>query len=483
MTGTVFLGLDSMDVHWTRQWASEGKLPNLAELFASWSSLPTRNPEGMLVGGLWPSFWSQSGVADHGSYCWRQLIPGTYTTAEMKPTDFDTTPFWLRLDDAGIRCAIFDIPLVRPIPLRNGVHIVDWGTHDSQLDPTFTDASVEQRFAEWGPYPQKRCDITVAEHGHERLISDLHRGIAMRTTALSSLIADDFDFLATVFSETHCTGHQLFHLHDTESYLHDAAMRERVGGDPILSLYQDVDRALGVLLDEMPRDTSVMVLFSHSFGPHFDGNRMLGEILTRLAAVHRPATRFAQRREQVLRPIRGARRRLRRKLFPHRNHPRTVRNVDGTQPWFEMPNNDLYGAVRLNLRGREPWGRIRRGADEEAIVALLTEELLALRHQGTGSPAVKRVIRTDDYHHGRMRDHLPDLVIEWNWDERFVALTSPSIGVVSARTTPLRTGDHRPYGEVFVRGLELPNSAEVRVEQLAQVLVTDLLTRRAAPKR
>lgn len=479
MAGTVFLGLDSMDARWTRQWASEGKLPNFAQLFATWPSLPTRNPEGMLVGGLWPSFWSQSGVAEHGSYCWRQLIPGTYITAEKKPTDFDASPFWLRLDDAGVRCAIFDMPLVRPIPLRHGVHIVDWGTHDSQLDPTFTDSSMEERFAAWGPYPQKRCDLTVEQHGRERLIHDLHRGIEMRTAAVSSLLADDFDFVAAVFSETHCTGHQLFHLSDTTSDLHDAAMRERIGEDPILSLYQDTDRALGVLLKEIPADAAVMVLFSHSFGPHFDGNRMLREILERLAAVHRPPTRLARLRERARRLMQGGVRRVRRALVPHGNHLRWPGNVDSAQPWFSVPNNDLYGAVRLNLRGREPWGRVTRGSDEEAMIALLTEELLALRHEGSGAPAVVRVIRTDDHHHGRMRDHLPDLVVEWNWTERFAALTSPSIGVVRDNYLALRTGDHRPYGEVLVRGLELPKATEIRVDQLAGVLVTDLLARRA----
>lgn len=69
MARTVFLGFDAMDSHLVRTWASEGKLPNLAGVIDSWGSATTLNPVGLLVGGLWPNFWSQSGPAHHGSYC------------------------------------------------------------------------------------------------------------------------------------------------------------------------------------------------------------------------------------------------------------------------------------------------------------------------------------------------------------------------------------------------------------------------------
>ena len=474
MTRALFLGFDSMDVELTRRWAAEGRLPHFARLFESWSSLPTKNPEGLLVGGLWPAFWSGGGPAHHGSYCWRQLVPGTYTTAIMKPTDFDTVPFWVGLDEAGVRCAIFDMPLVRPIPLRNGVHIVDWGSHDSQLDTTVTDPSIAQRLETLGRYPQKRCDITVAEHGRERLFHDLHQGIGMRSDALSFLLDDWFDFVATVFSETHCVGHQLYHLHDPAHPRHDPDMRQALGDDPMLLIYQDIDEALGRALDALPDDASAMVLFSHGFGLHFDGNPLLAEILRRIAAKHRPAGALTTVRERVLVPLRGVRRRIERALFPKRAHPRQVRNIDGTSPWFDMPNNDLYGAIRLNLRGREPWGRVRPGADYEQMIQTITEELLSLRHEATGTPAVSRVLRTDDYHHGPLRNMLPDLLVEWNWTEPFVALSSPTIGVVRSTATPLRTGDHRPHGEVFVKNLVLPATGPLRVESIAQLLVDRL---------
>ena len=475
MTRTVFLGFDSMDVQLTREWAAKGDLPHFARVFETWASLPTLNPEGLLVGGLWPAFWSEAGPAHHGSYCWRQLVPGTYTTAEMSPADFDSEPFWLRLDQAGIRCAIFDVPLVRPIPLRNGVHIVDWGSHDSQLDTSISDAALASRLHTLGAYPQKRCDITVHDSGREHLLTALRTGVGMRSEALSWLLASEYDFVAAVFSETHCVGHQLFHVHKPSHPRYDPGLAARLPEDPMLTVYRDIDAALGRVLSEVPDDTALMLLFSHGFGAHYDGNPLLAEIMERIARARRPAGALTTLRERFLVPLRGARRRLRRALFPRQHHARNLRNVDGTAAWFAIPNNDLYGAVRLNLRGREPWGRVMPGADQELAIQTIVEELLSLRHESTGSPAVLRVLRTDDYHQGPNRHVLPDLFVEWNWSEPFVALTSPTIGVICSTSEPLRTGDHRPHGEVFVRNIPLPVGSTIAVDSIAQLLVESAL--------
>jgi hypothetical protein len=115
------------------------------------------------------------------------------------------------------------------------------------------------------------------------------------------------------------------------------------------------------------------------------------------------------------------------------------------------------------------------GADQELAIQTIVEELLSLRHESTGSPAVLRVLRTDDYHQGPNRHVLPDLFVEWNWSEPFVALTSPTIGVICSTSEPLRTGDHRPHGEVFVRNIPLPVGSTIAVDSIAQLLVESAL--------
>lgn len=478
MPRTVLLGFDAMDVRLTEQWASEGLLPNFARMMSTWTSRPTENPLGLLVGGIWPSFWSRSGVGHHGSYSYRQLLPGTYTTQLLSPADFDARPFWLDLDDAGRRCVIFDVPLVRPLPLRHGVHIVEWGTHDAQLPTSVSDPTVAELLDAVGPYPQRSCDAMVTSHpdGHQRLLGALLDGVQRRTRAIEGLLGPDFDLLAAVFSETHCAGHQFFHLHHTANPAHDPALVQQMGGDPLLAVYRALDAALGEVLTRLAPDDAVMVLLSHGMGPHFDGSSMLNAILQRIEARHRPLTGVARWRRAVPARARGARRRVERRL---REQPRQPQIIDELRAWFAMPNNDLYGAVRLNLEGREPYGRIRQGDDFESTLDLLTRELLALRHVDSGSPAVLRVIRVDDHHPGPNRNMLPDLCVEWNWSEPFHSLTSPTIGTITADVRMGRTGDHRPHGAVFTHNLALPERSSLPIESVAGLLVDQVLTGRS----
>jgi len=483
VTSVVFVGFDSMDCRLVRRWAAEGRLPAFQQLIDTWSSAPTENLRGLMVGGLWPSFWSRSHPGMHGSYSWRQLLPNTYLTDMFLPTDFDAEPFWVELDRAGIRTAILDMPLVRPTPLQHGIHAVDWGSHDSQLSTSITAgasaSATLERLQALGAYPQRQCDTVVIRHGHETLVENIHEGIDLRSKALSILLDDAPDVLATVFAETHCAGHHLYHLHDAGGGRYDADLAARCGGDALLHVYEHMDRALAELLARIPGDASVMVLLSHGIGPHQYGNLLLPEILRRLADHHRPTPAWSTARERTYARAAGVRRRVQRRLGRRNRVDLKIRNIDGSAPWYPLPNNDLYGAIRVNLQGREPRGRVRRGSDYEQVLTLLSDELLALRHARSGEPAVRAVLRTDDLYPGPKRDWLPDLFVEWNWDEPFANLTSPTIGVIAGVDTPIRTGDHRLHGEVFARHLPLAATSPTPVQQLADLLVDEAYRRRS----
>lgn len=481
MTNVVFLGFDSMDCRLVREWANDGRLPTFRRLIDSWSSAPTENLRGLMVGGLWPSFWARSHPGHHGSYSWRQLLPNTYLTDMFLPTDFDTEPFWVELDRAGIRTAVFDVPLVRPTPLQHGLHVVDWGSHDSQLPTSMNAGTVAaetlRRLHSLGEYPQRQCDTVVTHYGHEKLVEELHRGIDLRTEAISLLLDGAPDVLATVFAETHCAGHHLYHLHDTTSDRHDPTLAARLEGDALLHVYEHIDRALDTLLARIPDDASVMVLLSHGLGPHQDGTELLPEILERLAAHHRPASLVQRLRARMYARAGGVYRRIERRLGRRGRVDRKIKNLDAAAPWYALPNNDLFGAIRINLRNREPRGRIRAGTEYEQVLTLLSEELLALRHTRSGEPAVRAVLRTDELYPGPKRNWLPDLFVEWNWDEPFINLTSPTIGAIHGAPATLRTGDHRLHGEVFTRNLARQPEQPIPIERLANLLVDEAYRR------
>ena len=117
-----------------------------------------------------------------------------------------------------------------------------------------------------------------------------------------------------------------------------------------------------------------------------------------------------------------------------------------------MPNNGNYAAIRVNLIGREPRGRVARGAEYDAVLAGLRTDLLALENPETGVPLVHEVLRTDDHYDGPLRDWLPDLVVDWNRDAPITDARSAKVGTIRGMTQATRSGDHRPPGLLAVRG-------------------------------
>jgi predicted AlkP superfamily phosphohydrolase/phosphomutase len=109
---------------------------------------------------------------------------------------------------------------------------------------------------------------------------------------------------------------------------------------------------------------------------------------------------------------------------------------------FCVPN-DYTGAIRINLKGREPKGIVMPGREYEALVTRLTRELQALINPATGRPAVARIMRLDREYPGAALGDFPDLIAVWANDAPITSLTSPSIGTVSGDFPERRSGAHR----------------------------------------
>jgi len=121
-------------------------------------------------------------------------------------------PFWMPLADAGRSVALFDVPLLPPTSPAGGVHIVDLGTHDRMLEPSSTpEPLVQELLDRHGPHPVRgRCaDYSRDGRWHE-LIDVLEAGARWRSdVSLDLMSGGDWDLFGTVFSESHCVGHQM----------------------------------------------------------------------------------------------------------------------------------------------------------------------------------------------------------------------------------------------------------------------------------
>jgi predicted AlkP superfamily phosphohydrolase/phosphomutase len=111
-----------------------------------------------------------------------------------------------------------------------------------------------------------------------------------------------------------------------------------------------------------------------------------------------------------------------------------------------IPNNDLNTSIRINLTGRDRYGRVSPGEEYEQLCGFLEQRLCELINPATGRPAVECVTRVSKQYQGEYLNVLPDLTVLWSADHSIDALESPGYGTVAGSHNDLRTGGHAPNG-------------------------------------
>jgi predicted AlkP superfamily phosphohydrolase/phosphomutase len=479
LTKLLVICVDAGDPGLIARWAAEGSLPAFRALLEKGVSAPTTNPVGFYVGSVWPSFWTGLPPTRHGRYCYKQIPRGSYQPKWTTARDTIGRAFWDDLSARGQRVAIIDVPKTVRSQAINGMQIVDWGTHDPegemQTSPPELAAEVAAKF---GAHPARQCDAQgrgLTEFAEFR--DALLRGVELKADISSHFLAQGgWDLFLTVFAESHCAGHQFWHLHDNRHPRHDRDA-VRTLGNPLRDIYTGIDAGIARLLAQVGDDTPVLVLASHGMGPHYDGTYLLERILHARGRAEMPARTLGAARamqwgwdrlppaaRRLLRSLRGP---VKQRLGAALQEPDVA-----FQRCYAVPNNDVFGAIRVNVVGREPHGRVQPGEEYERFCDELERDLRALVNVDTGRRLVRRVIRTEVAYPGESVDDLPDLLIEWDRSAPISTIHSPKIGTIRGEWTGNRTGDHQASGLLIARGFGVERERLARAVDVTQIGAT-----------
>jgi predicted AlkP superfamily phosphohydrolase/phosphomutase len=446
-TRVLVVGFDAADRTLAIHLAGKGRMPTLRKLLDEGRSVDVDSPYGLFVGAVWPTFQTGVNAGRHGRYCFGQLVPGTYHVRRTAG-NYPQQPFWSTINDAGRRVAVIDVPHCPwPEPDLNGLQVVDWIRHDPNVGflttPTTLADEVVTRF---GTRFHDLCDDYARRGAHGELRDDLLDSISRKTEFCESQLAEGgWDVFLAVFSPSHCAGHHFWALHDADHPKHDPGRADLLG-DPIVDVYEAQDAALGRLLDVVGGNTLVMLLLSHGMGPHYDATFLLSQMLRRIEK--RSSTPRAALIRQRAHRVAG---RLTNR--PRGREPGSFMwYVDGGRRFFPIPNNDVCGAIRINVRGREPAGHVAPGREFDQICDMLESELATWTNLETGEPLVRRVVRVETCYDGPARDRLPDLLVEWNRTAPIRSIGAPRYGRIDEEYVGARTGDHVPGGLLVARG-------------------------------
>lgn len=451
LTKVLFICLDAAERDLLLDWSDAGILPNIQALRrrSLWADAPAL--PGLGSGALWPSFSTGVNPSRHGRYFSLHMRVGTYELYKYRFEQDKWQPFWRTLSQGGRKVAVIDVPYDSLCEDINGLQVVDWCIHNPQrsevgIFPPEERQAIAEKFGIEDPVGM--CDHYGSSHADMAAFS---KRLLTRITKKGDLACDylrrgGWDLFLMTFDESHCVGHRAWHIHDPDDARHDPEIARKVG-DPVKDVYQAIDAQIGRLLDLAGPDSTVILLSGTGMGPNFPGNHLLDEVLTRLEGDRPNLSRIVTKParliwSKVLPPH------IRAKLRSRVVHVEQslIESDRKRRKAFTVPHNDISGAIRLNLVGREPDGKLHPGREADEFCAQLTRDLMELKNLSTGEPMVKRVVRTADLYKGDHVGDFADLFVVWNKSGWVTSVGSPKIGTINRTASGVRTGDHTPHG-------------------------------------
>ncbi|MDZ4737099.1 MAG: alkaline phosphatase family protein [Rhodospirillaceae bacterium] len=458
--------LDAWEPAWIERWFAEGYLPTLARLHAESARVPLHGvhpftgelPTHALLTSTYPAKAGYWGAFDYDRAHCAPLYARAYDYGEIR-SFFDYTP--------GLAVCQFDLPKAGLARVAAGIQVLNWGAHGS-LNPSISNPPeiFGELVRKYGLHPALEQDHLEPWQTAELdlLYEKLHDGVRLRSAVHRDLLSREaWDLFLACYSEVHSAAHCFMHLEDLDYTL----IGDGPTGHRMLALARAVDRSIADLLAAAPPDASVAVFSIHGMvrnGWDIDTMYILPELLHRIAfparvrhttgALPPPSAGAWYWADQVWDAT----------FDIGRPKPAMSEGINWVPAaWYapDWPQMDVFalpgldeGMVRLNVQGRDPFGRVAP-ADYETRLADVARAIAGLRDARSGRPLVNRFFRT-------RRDPLADgpdlppadLIVEWKEEPCDVA-DSPLVGRIGP--VPLRrTGGHSRNGFAWFRDPRMP---------------------------
>lgn len=383
----LILGLDGFSLRLVDELLPAGTMPRLAALLRQGAAGPLRSVFPTHSAAAWSSFFTGQRPGRHGVFDFMDRgADGRYRHSRPAAD----ACFWRVLERHGLRTGLFNFPATFPPSPIAGFMAAGMLVPDGAVWTYPPELSTRLKTGQQG----YRIDLKWQLYaGREpALLRDLERMEAQQLAAVQELARDiEVDCLAVAFLGPDRLHHALWRHLDPEHPDHDPSQAARLR-DHILGYYCALDAAVGQLLDAAQPGTGVIVLSDHGFqaaGCQFRVDDWLAGhgwlTFGRSASWVRLARRLDVPWIQH----------LRRRLVADVSRHAAALAPGGTYDW---PHTVAYcpwtvqQAIRLNLRGRDPYGVVTPGHEARELLADIRRALLETRDPATGRPVVAEVI-------------------------------------------------------------------------------------------
>ncbi len=361
----VFIGIDGTPLSFLQRMMREGVMPNLVRLTQEGDLRENLSVYPTVSSVAWSSFMTGVNPAKHGIYGFVDRQPDTLKPYIPTSSNMKAKTLWEMLSEAGKRVIVMNVPVTYPPRRVNGIMVGCF------LSPSLEKATyppeVSQVLAKLGYIVD--VDPWAARRDKSGLLDDIHKALAGRERALFHYMdQEQWDYA---------------HLHIMETdRLHHFLWEEMEAGDPqfaprFFAFYHELDAFLGRVRERVDENTTLMLMSDHGFCT------LRKEVYINRWLADQGWLKYATEK------------------------PRSVADMHPDSVAYSLDP----GRVFINLRGREPNGRVARGAEYEALRDEIIAAARELRDPDSGEPMIQQAFRVEEIYHGPYIEQAADIIL------------------------------------------------------------------------
>jgi len=446
----IILGIDGAEPEIVERFISEGSLPAFARLRDSAVFTRLRSTPMPVSPQAWATFATGLNPGRHGVFSFMDRIPGTLSFRQSNATHVAAPTFWHLAGEAGLRCAVLNVPLTFPASPVNGLLVAGWLTPTPRSRGFTYPPQLADRLARhFGPYPLHAPIRDLATRGlRERALQAALTSMWRKADIAWYLWQQaPWDLFIFTLVEIDTVQHFLWPSSDDDDL--DALRRAYLAADHILARW----------LDACDDDCTILVVSDHGAGLNSRGAVYLPGLLEQLGyTVRRPRMLPALAQGAYHLADRLLPTALKRRLAARAPALRSAGMAAGTLQTIDWSRTRAYSYwdagradVWINLAGRDPAGIVQ--PDEyDPLVADLCDLLMTCTDPATGLPAVESAVPKGRLYHGPYLDAAPDIVVTFRHDSVLDGLKCGDVVVTRPSHRDIHVAQHRPYGILLAGG-------------------------------
>jgi predicted AlkP superfamily phosphohydrolase/phosphomutase len=487
----VVVGLDGATLDIMGPMMASGKLKNFAKLAATGASGKLTSTILPLSATAWNTFSTGLNPGKHGIYDFSRRVKGTYAYAPVTSMDRTGKTIWDYASKAGKKCLIVNVPLTYPPERVNGIMVSGFPYPESRKDFAIPKEVIDDIEKDLGITHLHKPSPHFLKPGDERkLIDDMLKITHDQATVVKYLLKrEPWDLVSTVFDATDVVSHFFWRYIDPKNPKYDKAKADEFG--PLFyQVYEDVDSAFGEVADVLSPDDNVFVISDHGFGPVYYAVYMNNWLLDNgyLKLRKSMGTRFRKSLFKVGVTtdflFRSAKRlglvssrtyaygKKSRSLEMAKKFSLSLDDIDWDETMVYSYGN--YGQFFLNIKGREPKGKLEPGEASASLVADLKKKVGELKDPKTGRILFDIIYSKEEIYSGPNFAAAPDIV----FFDSTMTYRAHRLFEFGSRSMiapdPIYSGSHRMDGVLIAGGPDIasaPNFAGARLIDLPPTIL------------